>query len=178
MRTWDDYEQGCLTSFGGGYRTEEEREIFRHGMSTVFNLLRGEFPPAEIIRNESDLLTFTPEEFKRFVRSAYVDGFTDAYAGPNDTDDAAVRERGDAGFERSLAASYAEKALKTYRSIPPIPIVLCSQRMPEVNEIVIVAGGIAYWTGENWRTPLDHGNVIQWKVNWWAPLPTETGGIE
>jgi len=45
--TWDDYERGCLATFGGGYRTEHKREIFRHGMTTVFNLLRSEFPPAE-----------------------------------------------------------------------------------------------------------------------------------
>lgn len=45
--TWGDYEAGCLNTFGGGYQKEHEREIFRHGMSTVFNLLRREFPPAE-----------------------------------------------------------------------------------------------------------------------------------
>ena len=58
--TWDDYERSCLATFGGGYRTEHEREIFRHGMTTVFNLLRGEFPPAEqCLRMGSDAVPDT-----------------------------------------------------------------------------------------------------------------------
>lgn len=44
MKTWDDYEKGCCDTFGGGYQIEEEREIFRHGMKTVFTLLKKEFP--------------------------------------------------------------------------------------------------------------------------------------
>jgi hypothetical protein len=47
-KTWDDYEQGCLMTFGGGYRNEGHLEAFQHGMRTVFNLLRAEFPPAEV----------------------------------------------------------------------------------------------------------------------------------
>lgn len=43
-KTWDDYERGCLATFGGGYQTEAERDIFRHGMQAVFNLLRNELP--------------------------------------------------------------------------------------------------------------------------------------
>lgn len=46
-QTWDDYERGCLLTFGGGYKSANESEAFRHGMQTVFNLLRSEFPPAE-----------------------------------------------------------------------------------------------------------------------------------
>lgn len=49
-KTWDDYEHGCLMTFGGGYQTDEERSIFHHGITTVFNLLRAEFPPAEQIK--------------------------------------------------------------------------------------------------------------------------------
>ena len=49
--TWDDYEQGCLMTYGGGYKTKGEIDIFHHGISTVFNLLRNEFPPAEHIRS-------------------------------------------------------------------------------------------------------------------------------
>lgn len=45
-KTWDDYERGCLATFGGGYRNGADIAIFRHGMSTVFNLLRNEFPDA------------------------------------------------------------------------------------------------------------------------------------
>ena len=50
MKTWDDYEQGCFASFGGGHRSDGHLEAFQHGMSTVFNLLRSEFPPAEICK--------------------------------------------------------------------------------------------------------------------------------
>lgn len=49
-KTWDDYERACHATYGGGYRTEEELEIFRHGMTTVFNLLRAEFKAAEECR--------------------------------------------------------------------------------------------------------------------------------
>ena len=43
-KTWDDYEKGCLLTFAGGYHTEAELRIFRHGIRTVFNLLRREVP--------------------------------------------------------------------------------------------------------------------------------------
>ena len=55
MKTWDDYEQGCLDTFGGGHRTDGHLEAFRHGMSTVFNLLRSEFPPAEVCKSAVEL---------------------------------------------------------------------------------------------------------------------------
>ncbi len=45
-KTWADYENGCLATFGGGHRGDE-LDAFQHGMQTVFNLLRSEFPPAE-----------------------------------------------------------------------------------------------------------------------------------
>lgn len=54
--SWDDYEACCIATFGGGYRTNEEREIFHHGMSTVFNLLRAEFPSAEQCKASTFLL--------------------------------------------------------------------------------------------------------------------------
>jgi len=56
VKTWDDYEKGCLASFGGGYRTQEDAEIFQHGMRTIFNLLRNEFPAAEQCKSAQDLL--------------------------------------------------------------------------------------------------------------------------
>jgi uncharacterized small protein (DUF1192 family) len=68
MKTWDDYEQGCLDTYGGGHRFDGQLEAFRHGMQTVFNLLRREFPPAEEIRrlqqqaDEVDRLTDRVEE--------------------------------------------------------------------------------------------------------------------
>jgi hypothetical protein len=54
-RTWDDFERNCLATFGGGHRGECF-EAFQHGMSTVFNLLRAEFPPAERCKAAPDLL--------------------------------------------------------------------------------------------------------------------------
>lgn len=43
-KTWTDYRQGCLDTYQGGYRTHEEAAAFRHGMSTVFDLLESELP--------------------------------------------------------------------------------------------------------------------------------------
>lgn len=49
MKTWEDYREGCLATFGGGYQTQDELEIFRHGMGTIFNMLDSEFPcPTEM----------------------------------------------------------------------------------------------------------------------------------
>lgn len=38
---------------------------------------------------------------------------------------------------------------------------------------VLVAGGCAYWDGENWITCMEQGKnrIIQWDVKWWAELP-------
>ena len=55
IKTWDDYEENCKRSYGGGYRLPAEIEIFHHGMGTVFNLLRAEFPPAEKIKHATVL---------------------------------------------------------------------------------------------------------------------------
>lgn len=49
-KTWDEYEQNCITTFGGGYHEQDDLRIFQHGMRTIFNLLRNEFPePFEIL---------------------------------------------------------------------------------------------------------------------------------
>lgn len=55
-QTWDEYEQGCIGTYGGGYRTPTETEIFHHGMATVFNLLRAEFPAAVLCKAAPELL--------------------------------------------------------------------------------------------------------------------------
>src|SRR4051812_27978099 len=55
MRTWDDYQAGCLATFGGGHRGSEF-EAFQHGMQTVFTLLRAEFPTAETCKTAKGLL--------------------------------------------------------------------------------------------------------------------------
>ena len=42
-KTWDDYERGCVSTYRGGHEGKEAA-AFVHGMQTVFNLLRVEFP--------------------------------------------------------------------------------------------------------------------------------------
>lgn len=53
-KTWDDYRKGCLSTFGGGYRTKEELEVFQHGMNTVFNLLQAELPDLVELRRKHE----------------------------------------------------------------------------------------------------------------------------
>lgn len=48
-------------------------------------------------------------------------------------------------------------------------------RMPELNKVVIVEGGIAIHNSDfQWVTMTGHdsGNVIQWTVTHWMPLPS------
>lgn len=54
--SWDDYERGCLLTYRGGHHDEPELAAYQHGMGTVFNLLRAEFPPAEQCKAAPDLL--------------------------------------------------------------------------------------------------------------------------
>lgn len=42
--TWQELARDCKDTFGGGYRTAEERRIFHHGIQTAFNLIEAEFP--------------------------------------------------------------------------------------------------------------------------------------
>ena len=53
-KTWDDYEQGCIGTYRGGHHEPMEAAAFIHGMQTVFNLLRAEFPPAEAIERTNE----------------------------------------------------------------------------------------------------------------------------
>ena len=55
LKSWDDYRQGCLSTYGGGHHEEATITAFRHGMNTVFNLLEAEFPPAEVCKATADL---------------------------------------------------------------------------------------------------------------------------
>jgi hypothetical protein len=55
-KTWSDYERFCYCTFGGGYGTAEQAEIFNHAMGTVFRLLRSEFPEAHECKAVTDLL--------------------------------------------------------------------------------------------------------------------------
>lgn len=53
-KTWDDYERGCLMTYHGGHSDQIAIEAYQHGMRTVFNLLRAEFPDAIAIRIGND----------------------------------------------------------------------------------------------------------------------------
>lgn len=56
-QTWDDYRDACLRTYGGGYQPADEREIFHHGIETVFNFLSAEFPEAQTCLVANQLLT-------------------------------------------------------------------------------------------------------------------------
>ena len=43
-------------------------------------------------------------------------------------------------------------------------------RMPEPHQLVIVAGGVAVWTGSVWLSKIDDNRVIEWPVEWWMPI--------
>src|SRR5687767_7134909 len=60
-RSWDDFERGCMGTYRGGHHEPETAEAFCHGMATVFNLLRAEFPPAELCKASPDLLVSLQE---------------------------------------------------------------------------------------------------------------------
>lgn len=55
-KSWTDYEDGCIRTFHGGYEESDDIAIFQHGIGTVFNLLRAEFPPTELCKVAPDLL--------------------------------------------------------------------------------------------------------------------------
>ena len=48
--TWDQEESSAIRTYGGGYHDKEQREIFHHGMSTVYNCLRAHYPQPEQIK--------------------------------------------------------------------------------------------------------------------------------
>ena len=53
--TWTELEQACTETFNGGHHTDEAKGIFDHGMGTVFNLLRAEFPPIGVCKSAPTL---------------------------------------------------------------------------------------------------------------------------
>jgi hypothetical protein len=55
-QTWDDYERGCLSTFGAGITNYAKLVPYRDGMQTVFALLRDEFPAAELCKAAPKLL--------------------------------------------------------------------------------------------------------------------------
>lgn len=45
-------------------------------------------------------------------------------------------------------------------------------QLPQTHVPVLVAGGIAYWDGENWRTRMELGHpIITWPVEHWTEIP-------
>lgn len=46
LKTWQEYREGALSTYGGGYRSDDDLKAFHHGIETIFNLLEAEFPKA------------------------------------------------------------------------------------------------------------------------------------
>src|SRR6185295_5425654 len=48
-----------------------------------------------------------------------------------------------------------------------------NKQKPPTLVVVIVDGGIAYWSGEKWISEQgrDSGRPITWRVSWWTPIP-------
>lgn len=54
--TWEELERNCRDTFGGGHRSDGKLDAYRHGMTTVFNVLRAEFPTMAQCKAAPDLL--------------------------------------------------------------------------------------------------------------------------
>lgn len=51
--------------------------------------------------------------------------------------------------------------------------IKCSDRLPEDYDIVIISGGLGYFTGKKWISVIGtEYNEIQWEVTHWMPLPS------
>lgn len=72
-KSWGDYENGCLLTYRGGHHDVASCSAFQHGMRTVFNLLREEFPPAEQCK-AAPLLLEAAEAMLQWHRGAYDHG--------------------------------------------------------------------------------------------------------
>lgn len=60
-----------------------------------------------------------------------------------------------------------------------VELYFTKDRMPEPHQLVIVDGGIAVWTGSVWLTKTHNDNrVIEWRVGWWMPIPSQNDLIE
>lgn len=57
-----------MMTYRGGHHEEPEVGCFRHGMGTIFNLLRHEFPPAPVCKAAPDMLAAL-EEIHRTLTS-------------------------------------------------------------------------------------------------------------
>ena len=44
MKTWDEFESNVNASFGGGHHSDGLMDAYRHGINTVCNVLRSQFP--------------------------------------------------------------------------------------------------------------------------------------
>lgn len=44
-------------------------------------------------------------------------------------------------------------------------------RMPEIDKVVLVDGGIATWRGGHWDSLTGQIRAIEWDIHWWMPMP-------
>jgi len=78
-----------------------------------------------------------------------------------------------ADLEKQLAAERERReAAEATTNCGPISIHRTKDMLPEPHFQVIVAGGIAVWTGSVWLSYSDDRRVIEWPVEWWARIPT------
>ncbi len=49
--------------------------------------------------------------------------------------------------------------------------VACSVRMPEIDELVLIDGGLGIWRGGHWDSATLGLRAIEWEVTHWQPLP-------
>ncbi len=82
--------------------------------------------------------------------------------------------RHDGTKEQSRRAWFAGWDAATSYWSPKLPIKTCDLK-PLPHQLVVVAGGVAVWTGSIWlsKTGDDNDRVIQWPVKWWMPMPME-----
>ncbi len=73
------------------------------------------------------------------------------------------------------ADELAEHITRALAALPQAPLaqgwIPCSERMPPIDRIVIIDGGIAVWRGGHWDSITGHVRAIEWKVTHWQPLP-------
>lgn len=49
--------------------------------------------------------------------------------------------------------------------------IVCAERLPPLDTIVLVDGGIACWRGGHWDSCTMQVRAIEWEVTHWMPLP-------
>lgn len=54
--TWDDFEAQTNATYGGGHHNDGKMDAYRHGINTVFNVLRAAFPSGPDKMRETEVV--------------------------------------------------------------------------------------------------------------------------